>query len=84
MDLLSLHQVDNRRLKVVVDGLPLFQGAQLAIDITMVSSPERRDGPTPVYHNQRSSFGPSPEAEGADVPRVGAAVRSRPVCVLGL
>ena len=37
MDLLSLRQVDNRRLEVVVDGLPLFLGAQLAIDTTMVS-----------------------------------------------
>ena len=37
MDLLPLRQVDNRRLEVVVDGLPLFRGAQLAIDTTMVS-----------------------------------------------
>ena len=43
MDLLPLRQVDNRRLEVVVDGLPLFRGAQLAIDTTMVS-PIRRDG----------------------------------------
>ena len=34
---------DNRRLEVVVDGLPLFHGAQLAVDATMVS-PVRRDG----------------------------------------
>ena len=39
MDLLHLRQVDNRRL---VDGLPLFRGAQLAIDTTMVS-PVRLD-----------------------------------------
>ena len=32
-----------RRLEVVVDGLPLWNGAQLAIDTTMVS-PVRRDG----------------------------------------
>ena len=43
MDLLPLRQVDNRRLEVVVDGLPLFRGAQLAIDTTMVS-PVRSDG----------------------------------------
>ena len=43
MDLLPLHQVHNRRLEVVVDGLPLFRGAQLAIDTTMVS-PVRSDG----------------------------------------
>ena len=35
--------VDNRRLEAVVDGLPLFHGAQLAVDATMVS-PVRRDG----------------------------------------
>ena len=34
---------DNRRLEVVVDGLPLFHGEQLAVDATMVS-PVRRDG----------------------------------------
>ena len=43
MDLLPLRQVENRRLEVVVHGLPLFRGAQLAIDTTMVS-PIRRDG----------------------------------------
>ena len=43
MDLLPLRQVDNRRLEVVVDGLPLFRGAQLAIDTTMVS-PVSSDG----------------------------------------
>ena len=34
---------NNRRLEVVAHGLPLFHGAQLAIDTTMVS-PVRRDG----------------------------------------
>ena len=28
---------DSRRLEVVCDGLPLFRGAQLAIDTTLVS-----------------------------------------------
>ena len=31
-------RLDNRRLEVVADGLPLFNGAQLAIDTTMVST----------------------------------------------
>ena len=35
--------LDNRRLEVVVDGLPLFNGAQLAVDTTLVSR-IRRDG----------------------------------------
>ena len=34
---------DGRRLEVVADGLPLFNGAQLAIDPTLVS-PVRADG----------------------------------------
>ena len=38
-----LRQVDNRRVEVVVNGLPLFRGAQLAIDTTTVS-PVRSDG----------------------------------------
>ena len=42
-DLLPLDHLDNRRLEVVVDGLPLFRGAQLAIDTTMVSA-VRSDG----------------------------------------
>ena len=45
MDFLPFRQVDHRRLEVVVDGLPLFRGAQLATDTTMVS-PIRRDGTT--------------------------------------
>ena len=43
LDLLPLHQVDARRLEVVADGLPLFHGAQVALDTTLVS-PLRRDG----------------------------------------
>ena len=35
-----------------------------------VSSPERRDCSTSVRNSQRSSLGPSEEAEGADLPRV--------------
>ena len=36
-DLLPGGQLDDRRLEVVADGLPLFHGAQLAIDTTLVS-----------------------------------------------
>ena len=32
------HMADGRRFEVVVDGLSLFQGAQLAIDTTLVSA----------------------------------------------
>ena len=43
MDLAHFNAFDGRRLEVVADGLSLWQGAQLAIDTTMVS-PLRRDG----------------------------------------
>ena len=37
LGLLPVPRVDNRRLVVVADGLPLFHGAQLAVDTTMVN-----------------------------------------------
>ena len=43
MDSLPQSHLDTRRLEVVADGLPLFHGAQSAIDTTMVSA-VRRDG----------------------------------------
>ena len=43
LDLPPTAGADNRRLEVVADGVPLFHGAQLTIDSTMVSS-VRRDG----------------------------------------
>ena len=43
MDLARPDALDNRRLEIVADGLPLFQGAQLAVD-TMLVSALRRDG----------------------------------------
>ena len=36
-------EADGRRLEIVVDGLPLFSGAQLAVDTTLVCA-LRRDG----------------------------------------
>ena len=38
MDLGVPNAADNRRLEVVVDGLPLFGGVQLAVDTTLVSA----------------------------------------------
>ena len=43
MDLAVFNNLDDRRLEVVAVGLTLWQGAQLAIDTTLVS-PLRRDG----------------------------------------
>ena len=45
---LNLHDhVDARRLEIVADGLPLFGGAQLAIDTTLVSAVRQDDTPRP-------------------------------------
>ena len=38
LDLEHLQGPDGRRLEVVADGLPLFGGAQLALDTTLVSA----------------------------------------------
>ena len=43
VDLHDFNRLDGRRLEVVVDVFPLWNGAQLATDTTMVS-PVRRDG----------------------------------------
>ena len=40
---LPVAQQDGRRLEIVADGLPLFGGARLAIDTTLVTS-VRADG----------------------------------------
>ena len=48
LDLAPLGGVDGRRLEVVAEGLPVFHGAQLAIDTTLVS-PLCTDG---VPHRQ--------------------------------
>ena len=48
-DLAPLGGVDGRRLEVVAEGLPVFHGAQLAIDTTLVS-PLRADP-----HRQRAT-----------------------------
>ena len=43
LDLVPQGRQDGRRLEVVAEGFPLFHGAQLAIDTTLVSQ-VRRDG----------------------------------------
>ena len=42
LDLLPPGRIDNRKIEVVADGLPLFHGAQLAVDATLMS-PIRKD-----------------------------------------
>ena len=45
LDLGAFDQLDGRRLEIIADGLPLWRGAQLAIDTTLVS-PIRADEAT--------------------------------------
>ena len=44
VDIEGGNPTDARRLEIVVDGLTIFDGAQLAIDTTMVSPAAGRDG----------------------------------------
>ena len=43
LDVVLPNAADGRRLEVVADGLPLFGGAQFAVDTTLVCA-LRRDG----------------------------------------
>ena len=42
LDLVGVPAADGRRLEVVVDGLPLHAGVQLAIDTTLVGARSAR------------------------------------------
>ena len=44
----SLGRNDNRRIEIVADGLPLFHGAQVAVDTTMVSALRADGNPRPI------------------------------------
>ena len=57
MDLVRPSACDNRRLEIVADGLPLFHGAQLAVDTTVVSVLRKGWDTTPTlcHHGRCSS-----------------------------
>ena len=57
LDLPVLNATDSRRLEVVVDGLPLFGGSQLAVD-TMVCSLHSDGSLTEAQLTQTVWFGP--------------------------
>ena len=70
---------DQRRLEVVADGLPLFHGAQLAIDTTMVSAVrERRPTRSTVREGGWCSPCSREAPEGDHVPRALGSKRPRP------
>ena len=59
LDMVPQGRPDSRRLEVVADGLPLFHGAQLAIDTTLVS-PVGRDGlPRPRCSREDGAAAPT-------------------------
>ena len=62
MDLPRPDGLNNRRLEIVADGLPLFQRAQLAVDTTLVSV-LRRDG-VPRWRAATQDGGPPAEGAG--------------------
>ena len=47
MDIVAPNRLDERRVEVLADGLPLFHGAQLAVDTTLVSVLGRNGEPRP-------------------------------------
>ena len=58
LDVGEFNGLDGRRVEVIADGLPLWHGAQLAIDTTLVSLvtiARRRHGQAPRGQQQRSS-----------------------------
>ena len=69
LDLGQPDVVDGRRLEVIVDGLPLHSGAQLAVHTTLVCA-LHRDG-TPVGRAaQDGCVAVRPPPEGTHLPRV--------------
>ena len=65
---------DGRRLEVVVDGLPLFGGCQLAVDTTVVVRSSHRGA-----ENLDGGVGESSSQEGTNIPRTGGAQKKSPV-----
>ena len=63
MDLVRPDVHDTRRLEVVVDGLSLFGGVQLAVDTTVVSALHANGEAQRTQ--RRGSFGSSSPEEGA-------------------
>ena len=67
-------QQDARRLEVVADGLPLFGGAHLAVDTTIVSTLHANGVPRRVHVDGVALA----TAQGTEVPRVGRSPWSCP------
>ena len=59
--------VDGRRFEVIADGIPLFDGAQFALDTSMVSS-IHCDGTAKRGASARCGVARRETAEGKDIP----------------
>ena len=70
MDVGVPRSADSRRLEVVVDGLPLFGGVQLAIDFSFGTQGRRRIKAR-SHRSRRSGPCRSPPNQEEDAPRVG-------------
>ena len=69
LDLAAPNMFDARRLEVVVDGLPLFGGVQLAVDTTMVSALHNGEARRGAAHTDGVALkGSCSKAEGAYLP----------------
>ena len=60
---------DNRRLEVVVDGLLLFNGRQLAVDTTLVSTLKGNGEPGEVQQTAMGGTRRSSTGQGTNQPR---------------
>ena len=67
MDLAAFDALDGRRLEIVADSLTLWRGAQLAIDMTVVS-PLRRDGTARPRAADHDGVGGGATQEGNNLP----------------
>ena len=68
LDIPQRGDADNRRLEVVCDGLPLFQGAQLCVDTSMVSAVKRDSTARRQCAKQRSGPCANQERQGVNLP----------------
>ena len=76
LDLGAFNVLDGRRIEVIADGLTLWQGAQLAIDTTLVS-PLRRDGTPRRGAARGAGFGGSAPKERVHSPSAAGGVGGR-------
>ena len=83
IDLARPDVLDNRRLEIVADGLPLFHGAQLAIDTTVVSV-LKRDGTPHTRCADVDGAALQAAAEGDHLSRAGWPVRQGEVGRVGV